>query len=194
MGRRLLKAFAYELGKIKSPELLKITKQILLKCCDYCCDESASSTGKFHPSFSLGPGGLVKHIKAVCKNTETILRMMPQYDGEDWDIPYIAAILHDCMKYTEYKQQYTHENHPNLMAAAIRQHKTDDTELNTKLERIASNVETHMSRFNTCRHSDDIMPPPTSMENMIVAIADMISAQKYFHVEFNDSGEITNYI
>jgi HD superfamily phosphodiesterase len=190
MGRRLIKDLTPEIDKIKSEELKRITKKILLNCCDYCVDEGASSTGQYHPEFSQGKGGLIRHIKAVCRNVETILLTMPQYDGEDWDIPYIAAILHDCMKYTEYNQKYSNENHPNLIASTIRKYKTNDEILNKKLERIANNAETHMARWNKCKHSGEEMPLPSSVENLIVSIGDMIAAQKWFDAKFDEN----NYI
>jgi 23S rRNA maturation-related 3'-5' exoribonuclease YhaM len=185
MGRRLVKALENEVNKIHDAKLQKDVKKLLLACCDYTVDMGASSTGAYHPSFSNGTGGLVRHIKAVCKNVETIMKMIPAYDDtNEWDIPYAAAILHDCMKYTEYDQKYTHENHPNLMAAKIREF---------GYERIAQCVETHMSRFNTCKHSNDVMPVPTKMEHMIVAISDMISAQKYVNIRFDESNNIVNW-
>jgi len=199
MGRRLIQAFEVELNKIKSDDLRQLTKEILLKCCDYICDMPASASGKYHPTWGLGVGGLIRHTKAVCRNTETIMKMMPKYDNEDFDIPYIASILHDCMKYTEYNQINTSEDHPNRIADLIRQHKvtkptkkykTDVAILNENLERIAQNAETHMSRWNTGKYSNAVMPLPQTMEHMITAIADMIAAQKYTECKFDDNNNI----
>jgi hypothetical protein len=186
VGRRLVSAFKVELSKIKSDDLRKITKDILLKCNDYCVDMPASSTGKYHPAFDAGTGGLIRHIKVVCRNVETFLLMMPQYDGPEWDIPYIAAILHDCAKYTKKDQQYSHEEHPNLVATIIRQFD------HPFIERIAKCAETHMSRWNTCRHSKEVMPTPKNMEHMIVAMADMIAAQKWNMATFDEDNNLTN--
>jgi hypothetical protein len=192
MGRRLIKVLSVEIEKIKSAELKKVTKQILLRCSDYNVEMGASSTGKYHPPFAAGPGGLIRHIKAVCRNTEALIQSMPYYDNEEWDVPYITAILHDCMKYTEYGQQFCHESHPNLMAALIREYHFDDDTLNKRLERIAENVACHMSRWNTCKHSDDVMPLPTSIENLIVSFADIIAAKKWFNATFDEENNITN--
>jgi hypothetical protein len=192
MGRRLLQEFSIELDRIKNPELKTLTKKILLDCSDYNVDMPASSTGKYHPSFDLGSGGLIRHTKLVCRNIETIMKMWIQYDNTDWDIPYIAAILHDMCKYTEKGQEHSHQDHALLMAEKIRSFKPteqgewflDYKELASSLERIAQNVSTHMSRWNTDKNGNKIGELPSNMENALLAIADMISAQKWFMAEF----------
>jgi hypothetical protein len=181
-----------ELNKINNNELKEITTRILFECTDYNCDMGASSSGKYHPSFDLGPGGLIRHTKLVCRNIETIMKMWPQYDGLPWDIPYISAILHDFCKYTEKGQQHSNQDHPLLMAAKIREKKPTDQkdwflpieDLSADLEKIAQNVETHMSRWDRDRDGRKIGEKPKNMENAFVAIADMICSQKWFMSEF----------
>jgi HD superfamily phosphodiesterase len=190
MGRRLIKALEYELAKIKSDDLRKITKKILLECSDYCCDAPTSSTGKYHPPFCNGEHGLIKHIKAVCRNVEVLLETIPLYDGEEWDYPYIASILHDLCKYTKYDQKWTNENHPNLIADLIREQKGDNESINNALERIAQNAETHMGRWNKCKHSPEKMPIPKTMEHFLVHFADMIAARKWFIANFDENNNI----
>src|SRR5215469_11108286 len=112
MGRKLVNAFTHEISQIKDEKLRNTTKVILSKCTDYICEASTSASGKNHPDWANGKGGLIRHTKVVCKNVETFLKMMPQYDGEDWDILYIAALLHDMAKYTTPNQQKIHMDHP----------------------------------------------------------------------------------
>lgn len=61
----------------------------------------ASSSGKFHPCFAQGDGGLVRHTRAVVMFLDELLRMstyayMPQAYK---DYAYAAAIMHDTCKY-----------------------------------------------------------------------------------------------
>lgn len=61
----------------------------------------ASSTGKHHPKFSQGEGGLVRHTKAVVMILNELLTLeenaaMPQ---EEKDCAFAAAIVHDTCKY-----------------------------------------------------------------------------------------------
>ena len=46
MGRKLIRALGYEIGKIKTPELQWFVKQILFKCSDKNAIGPASSSGK----------------------------------------------------------------------------------------------------------------------------------------------------
>jgi hypothetical protein len=201
MGRRLIKALSPEIEKIKNPELRILTKQIINDCCDETCDRGASSTAKYHPMCDLGEGGLIRHIKLVCRNIETIMKMWEQYDGTDWDIPYISCILHDMCKYTEKGQEHSHQNHPLLMAEKIRKFKPisqegwfiDYKELANYLEKIAQNVSSHMSRWNTDRDGNIIGEKPKNMENAFVAIADMMSAQKHFCAFFDKENNLIDY-
>jgi hypothetical protein len=201
MGRRLIQAFLPELEKIKNKELCELIKKIILDCCDYCCDIGASTSGKYHPLTDLGPGGLIRHTKIVCRNVETILKMWPQYDGLDWDYPYCSAILHDLCKVTNYNQEHSHQNHPLLIAEKIRKFKPitqegwfiDWKELAMGLERIAKNCETHMSRWDTDKDGNKIGEKPNSMENAILAIADMLSAQKWFNAYFDENNNLIYY-
>jgi hypothetical protein len=109
--------------------------------------------------------------------------MWPQYDGQDWDIPYASIILHDFMKYTKTGQEYSNNNHPLLMAEKIRSYKSS-SKISSTLEKIASNVESHMSRWNTDRDGNEIGVLPKNMENAFCAISDLISAQKWMKIEF----------
>jgi hypothetical protein len=201
VGRRLIKALSPEIEKIRNTEIKELIKKIILDCCDYCCDCGASSSGKYHPLTDLGPGGLIRHTKIVCRNVETILKMWPQYDGVDWDYPYAASIVHDLCKYTNYNQEHSHQDHPLLMAEKIRKFKPvtqegwfiDYTELASGLERIARSVETHMSRWDSDRDGNKIGEKPASMENAIVAIADMLSAQKWFSSYFDENDNLIEY-
>lgn len=193
MGRRLVKAMEVETNKIKSPIIKKAIIRILNDCTDYNCDMGASSTGKYHPLADLGPGGLIRHVKFVCRNIETIMKMWPQYDGEKWDIPYCSAILHDFCKYTEKNQTHSHLDHPLIMASKIREFKKDFPEIENQLEQIALNVASHMSRWNLDKKGNKIGELPTTMEQAFVAIADMMASQKTSVAFYDKNNNILDY-
>lgn len=66
----------------------------------------ASASGKFHPVFSQGVGGLVRHTKAVSMFCEELLRMSQwAYMTDDRkDLARVACILHDTCKYGEHDE------------------------------------------------------------------------------------------
>lgn len=80
-------------------------------CPDYFWEIGASSSGKYHPAFSQGTGGLVRHTKAVVMFAEELLRMSSySYMKDEYkDYVIMACLLHDTCKYgvSEYdKAQY----------------------------------------------------------------------------------------
>lgn len=68
---------------------------------DYFWEIGASSSGKYHPKFSQGVGGLVRHTKAVVMFAEELLRMSSyMYMSEEFkDYVIMACIVHDTCKY-----------------------------------------------------------------------------------------------
>ena len=78
---------------------------------EYFWEIGASSSGKYHPQFSQGEGGLIRHTKAVVMFAEELLRMSSyMYMSEEHkDFVIMACIVHDTCKYgcTEYnKEEY----------------------------------------------------------------------------------------
>ena len=105
--------FEREIELIQDEDLRMAVKSYLEeKVPNYFWEIGASSSGKFHPCFSQGKGGLVRHVKAVVMFAEELLRMSSYaYMREDYkDYVIAACIVHDCAKYgmTEFdKSQYS---------------------------------------------------------------------------------------
>ena len=94
--------FARELGLIQSENLKRFCEDYLENYTpDYFWEIGASSSGKFHPAFSQGIGGLVRHTKAVVMFAEELLRMSSYaYMKDEYkDYVIVACILHDTIKY-----------------------------------------------------------------------------------------------
>lgn len=83
----------------------------------------ASSSGKYHPQFAQGEGGLVRHTRAVEWVCEELLRMSSYayMKAEYKDYARVACLLHDTRKYgsgdTEDKDCY--KEHGRLAADAV---------------------------------------------------------------------------
>lgn len=66
----------------------------------YFWEIGASSSGKYHPKFSQGIGGLVRHTKAVVWFADELLRGSYYYlEDVHKDYVILACILHDIAKY-----------------------------------------------------------------------------------------------
>lgn len=191
MGKEIIKALDVEINHLKTDKIKEFVIKILEKCDDVNAVGAASSSGKYHPMCDLGDGGLIRHTKIVCRNVETLLRTNPIYDEDlDWDVVYASAILHDMCKYRS-GTEHSFISHPVDMAKLIRDN--NDTK-SRAIERIASNVETHMSRWNksTPDGKGEPMPLPKNVENLLVSFADMIGSQKWFYAKFDENNNLVN--
>lgn len=110
--------FEKEINLIQD-ERLKETLQSYLdeRVPEYFWKIGASSSGNFHPCFSQGEGGLVRHVKAVVMFAEELLRMVPysEMNEELKDCTIAACIIHDCAKYgmEEFDRNQFSEHAPN---------------------------------------------------------------------------------
>ena len=96
------KFFEREINLIQSEDYRMFVKMVLDEYVpDYFWEIGASSSGKYHPSFSQGVGGLVRHTKAVVMFAEELLRMSSYMymSDEHKDFVIMACILHDTCKY-----------------------------------------------------------------------------------------------
>ena len=115
--------FKRELDLIVNEDLRMAVKSYLEESVpEYFWEIGASSSGKFHPAFSQGKGGLVRHTKAVVMFAEELLRMSSYAFMRDEYKDYViaACIVHDTAKYgiKEYdKAEY--KNHAPAAASAF---------------------------------------------------------------------------
>ena len=115
--------FKRELDLIVNEDLRMMVKSYLEESVpEYFWEIGASSSGKFHPAFSQGKGGLVRHTKAVVMFAEELLRMSTYAFMRDEYKDYViaACIVHDTAKYgaKEYdKAEY--KNHAPAAAVAF---------------------------------------------------------------------------
>ena len=99
---RTIKLFERELNLIIDEELRMVVKSYLEeRTPDYFWTDGASSSGKYHPKFSQGVGGLVRHTKAVVMFAEELLRISSYaYMKEEYkDYVIAACLVHDTIKY-----------------------------------------------------------------------------------------------
>ena len=118
-----IKLFEREINLISNEELRKAVKSYMEDCVpDYFWTDGASSSGKYHPKFSQGEGGLVRHTKAVVMFAEELLRMSSYaYMPEIYkDYVIAACILHDTAKYgVEEYDKAEYKNHARNASEAF---------------------------------------------------------------------------
>lgn len=185
--------FKQELEYIKNDRIKESAKKLINDIPDYFFTVPASSTGKYHPSFSGGEGGLLRHTKAATLIGKEVLSLEYTNDlftNDEKDILLLAIILHDTQKLGKEQEKYTRFDHPLLAASFIEENK-DKTELTKEeinlLKRVISS---HMGQWNTSYYSDIELPKPSDKYEFFVHMCDYLSSKKFLDIKFDENNNI----
>ena len=159
---------------------------------DYIWHVGASSTGKYHPGYSLGEAGLMRHQIAVVRFLNFFLEL-EQYGSKltsrERDLIRLAGFVHDGRKsgsQEDYeKSKYTRFNHPILMADVIRSF--DGQYLNhDEIEFVADIISRHMGQWNTDKKTQMELPKPNNKYARMVHVADYLASRKCLTMDFEN--------
>jgi 23S rRNA maturation-related 3'-5' exoribonuclease YhaM len=187
--------FDIELSYIKDDRIRKSCETILDILPDYFYEIPASSTGKYHPSFSLGKGGLVRHVKVATRIANDLFEdpsFKSKYTRNEKDIMLMTLILHDSLKSGLNHDKYTAFNHPILISNFVNDNRDKIELTDDELNLFRSCVESHMGGFpwNTNSYTNEELPEPKTKYQVFVHMCDYLSSRKYLDVKFNDKNEI----
>ena len=147
-----IKHFEREINLIVNEDLRMAVKSYMEEATpDYFWIDGASSSGKYHPKFSQGEGGLVRHTKAVVMFAEELLRMSSYSYMKDEYKDYViaACILHDTAKYgiSEYdKAEY--KNHASNASKAFAEYAEQVMDYKPS-EFLLNAIVAHMGQWST---------------------------------------------
>lgn len=185
--------FDKELELILNDDFRHDIETILLNLPIYFYEVPASSTGKYHPSFSLGEGGLVRHTKVAVRIARELLQLK-QFDFNDFeqDLIYGSLIIHDGLKYGMDYDVNSYFLHPqyisNFVIELLGQGKFKSER--TTMIMLAHVVATHMGQWNTNKYSIDELPLPQTELDNFVHLCDYLSSRKFLDVKFDDDNNI----
>ncbi|MBP5684700.1 MAG: hypothetical protein J6X02_05550 [Bacilli bacterium] len=188
-------AFKIELSYIKDDRIRKSCETILDMLPDYFYEIPASSTGKYHPSFSLGEGGLVRHVKVATRIAYDLFEdpsFKTKYTQNEKDMILMTLILHDSLKSGLDHSKYTAFNHPILISNFVSDNKDKIELTEDELNFFKTCVESHMGGFpwNVNSYTNEELPEPKNKYQVFVHMCDYLSSRKYLDVKFNDKNEI----
>ena len=177
-----IKIFDKELNFIISDEIRDCVIKVLDKVNDKFFTEPASSTGKYHPNYALGEGGLVRHTKAAVRIANDLLHLENSpFTPDEGDLIIAALILHDtCKSGIEWENKYSQHDHPILAQILINTCFEDKMLFPHEVGRL---VASHMGQWNTCKWSSVELPKPEDAMQNFVHICDYLASRKY--LEFN---------
>lgn len=156
----------------------------------YIWEVGASSTGKYHPAYSLGVGGLMRHQIAVVRFLNFFFELEQyntKFSTREMDLMRVAGLVHDGRKSGEQadytRSKFTKFDHPIQMANVVRSYKGQYLN-EEELEFIASCISSHMGQWNTDRKSSVTLPKPMNVYQNFVHLADYLASRKSLTMDF----------
>lgn len=179
--------FETELNYIKDERIRESARILIEGLPKYFFKIEASSTGKYHPEFALGEGGLVRHSKVAVRMAYELFQITPYdtlFSSREKDIMILSLLIHDGIKKGFEEERYTRFDHPNLIAEYVELNK-DKTKLDEKeIEFIKHVVKTHMGKWNTNPYSDVVLEVPKDRYQYFVHMCDYLASRKFINVKF----------
>jgi hypothetical protein len=182
--------FLDELGYIKDEELAECLLNIINMLPEYWLEEAASSTGKYHPEYALGKGGLLRHSKAAMRIGYELLSnpsIGDKYTDREKDLMLMSLLVHDGLKLGLPQEKYTRFDHPILMGKFILDNmkeiglnKEDATFMNDV-------IKTHMGPWTTDYDGNEVLEKPKTKYQNFVHMCDFLASRKCILVPFEDN-------
>lgn len=188
-----IEIFSVEINYIKNADLKESLKLIVDQLPDYFFYEAASSTGKYHPKYALGDGGLLRHSKAATKIGLELLNnplIGSKYSPREKDMLLLSLLVHDGLKRGLTEEKYTRVDHPILMANFILDN-YQTFKLNLEDAKFISIViKTHMGPYNTDFNGNVVLETPKNKYQSFVHMCDYLASRKCLEVPFDENNNI----
>lgn len=163
---------------------------------EYFFKVPASSTGKYHPAYSLGEGGLVRHTKAAVKIANDLLNLEQNKELAKYrDEIIFALIFHDSIKKGNPETKYTLMEHPlhaaDFLEKCYKEYESfidfqedDKISFEKSLKKIQTLIRSHMGQWNAdYRTKKEVLPKPVTEEEKFVHLCDYLASRKYLTCE-----------
>ena len=185
--------FFDELNYIKDDSLRKSLGKLIELLPDYFFMEPASSTGKYHPKYALGEGGLLRHTKAATRIGYELLGDLSigkKYTSREKDLMLMALLLHDGFKKGLVEERYTRFDHP-LIASKVIMDKYEKVGLSSEDATFISDaIKTHMGDYTTDYNGNEVLEKPQTKYQNFVHMCDYLASRKCLLVPFDSNNNI----
>lgn len=183
-----IEVFKKELNYIFDTRLRDGMKALIKLLPDYFFEVPASSTGKYHPTFALGDGGLVRHTKAAVRigyeliNNNSIGNVFTDLEK---DLIIMSLIMHDGCKSGLTKTEYTVANHPLIVSKLIKDNENELPLTRDEINLLCAMIESHMGEFNKDYRGNAILPLPQNKYQKFVHMCDFLASKKFLDIKFS---------
>lgn len=185
--------FKDELEFINNKRIKKSAEALIELIPDYFFKVPASSTGKYHPSFSNGDGGLLRHTKVATRIGKEILSLEYTnnlFTEDEKDLLITGIMLHDTQKLGNPEERYTRFDHPLLASSFIKNNQNKTQLTDAEIEIITKVISSHMGQWNTSYYSNIELPKPSDKYDFFVHMCDYLSSKKFLDVKFDENNRI----
>ena len=183
-----LDALRSELNSIRTPEIKEFAEWAVKILPNYFFEVPASSTGKYHPEYALGEGGLLRHTKAAVGIACMLLQTETfggKYNQGHKDAIITALILHDGLKHGVPKQKYTIKNHPRAICVHLENNvDAEKCPLHEgQRKALYGMIESHMGQW-TESDADSPLPIPETSAQKFIHLCDYLASRKQLEYKF----------
>ena len=186
--------FQEEIEFIKDSKLQESLLKIIKLLPDYWLEEPASSTGKYHPGYALGKGGLLRHSKAAMRIGYELLSnpsIGDKYTSKEKDLMLMSLLVHDGLKLGLPQEKYTRFDHPILMANYIKEKQKEIGLSKEDATFMADVIKTHMGPWTTDYDGNEVLEKPKTKYQNFVHMCDFLASRKCLQVPFDENNHIS---
>jgi 23S rRNA maturation-related 3'-5' exoribonuclease YhaM len=174
--------FEKELTYIEDEEVREQCIEVLKHVNENFYKAGASSTGKYHPDYAAGEGGLYRHTVAAVKIAKSLFQIYG-FDTRDESYIIAAIILHDSCKHGKnWESKYSKHEHPNLARELVEEYATDDA---FKFI-VGGMVARHMGQWTTCKWSTVKLEEPENDMDLFIHLCDYLASRKFIDIKFEE--------
>ncbi len=182
-----------EINYIKDDRVKESLIYMINKLPDYFFTVEAASTGKYHPSYAQGEGGLLRHSKAAMRIGYELLSnpaIGDKYTGIQKDLMLMGLLLHDGLKLGFPQEKYTRFDHPILMANFIENESVNLKISSDEVKFVADVIKTHMGVWTTDYRGNEVLEKPKTKYQNFVHMCDYLASRKCILLPFDENNNI----
>lgn len=182
--------FSKELDYIKDDRIRNFAADAIEHLPDYFFEIPASSTGKYHPAYTNGEGGLARHVRAAVRIGIELSRLdWWKFTQEETDLLIAAILLHDGWKNGDPERglRFTVTEHPLVASKNLRRlYWGKGLITDEQLQFILDGIETHMGQWQSdSRSNKKVLEKPKTKYQKFIHLADYIASRKCLEMNFD---------
>ena len=185
--------FYDEINYIKDESLRKSLAELIELLPDYFFKEPAASTGKYHPSYAQGEGGLLRHTKAAVRIGYELLQDLSigiKYTNHEKDLMLMALLLHDGFKKGLVEERYTRFDHPLIAAKVVLDNASKVGLSSEDAKFINDAIKTHMGDYTVDYSGNEVLEKPHTRYQNFVHMCDYLASRKCLLLPFDEHNNI----